>query len=88
MLPPSAQILEQRLRGRSKDSEDAIQKRLGVACREVGEFAAYEYVVVNDQLDTAVERLRAIVLAERARVQVMRKTAENIIATFHNQKTS
>jgi guanylate kinase len=88
MLPPSAQILEQRLRGRSKDSEEAIRKRLEMACREVGEFAAYEYVVVNDELDTAVERLRAIVLAERARVEVMRKTAENIIATFHNQKTS
>jgi guanylate kinase len=88
VLPPSAQILERRLRGRSKDSEEAIRKRLDVACREVGEFAAYEYVVINDELDTAVERLRAIVLAERARVQVMRKTAENIIATFHSQKTS
>ena len=88
VLPPSAEILEQRLRGRSKDAEDAIRRRLEVACREVGEFAAYEYVVVNDELDTAVERLRAIVLAERARVQVMRKTSENIIATFRTQKTS
>jgi guanylate kinase len=86
VLPPSAQILEQRLRGRSKDSEEAIRKRLEVACREVGEFAVYEYVVVNDELDTAVERLRAIVLAERARVQVMRKTAENIIATFKGRR--
>src|SRR5512138_1609772 len=88
VLPPSAQILEQRLRGRSKDSEEAIRKRLEVACREVGEFASYEYVVVNDELDTAVERLRAIVLAERARVQAMRRTAENIIATFRQEKTS
>jgi guanylate kinase len=88
VLPPSAEILEHRLRSRSKDSEEAFRKRLEVACREVGEFADYEYVVVNDELDTAVERLRAIVLAERARVQVMRKTAENIIATFHSQKTS
>jgi len=86
VLPPSAQILEQRLRGRSKDSEEAIRKRLEVACREVGEFASYEYVVVNDELDTAVERLRAIVLAERARVQAMRKAAENIIATFQGQR--
>jgi len=82
VLPPSAQILEQRLRGRSKDSEEAILRRLEVACREVNEFRGYEYVVVNDQLETAVDRLRAIVLAERARVQVMAKTAENIIATF------
>jgi guanylate kinase len=88
VLPPSAWILEQRLRGRSKDSEEAIRKRLEAACREVGEFAAYEYVVVNDELDTAVERLRAIVLAERARVQVMRKTAENIIATFRKPAAS
>ena len=86
VLPPSAEILEQRLRGRSKDSEQAILKRLEVACGEVGEFAAYEYVVVNDELDSAVERLRAIVLAERARVQVMRKTAENIIATFKGRR--
>jgi len=88
VLPPSAAILEQRLRGRSKDSEAAIQKRLEMACREVGEFAAYDYVVVNDELDAAVERLRAIVLAERARVTVMRQTADNIIETFHKQRTS
>lgn len=88
VLPPSAGILEQRLRGRSKDSEAAIQKRLEAACREVGEFASYEYVVVNDELDAAVERLRAIVLAERARVKRMRTTAENILETFHGPQTS
>jgi guanylate kinase len=88
VLPPSAAVLEQRLRGRSLDSDEAIRKRLEVACSEVNEFASYEYVVVNDELDGAVERLRAIVLAERARVKAMRKTAENIIETFHGQKTS
>jgi guanylate kinase len=87
VLPPSADILEQRLRGRSKDSEEAIRRRLEVACREVGEFTSYEYVVVNDELETDVERLRAIVLAERARVQAMRKTAENIIATFKGRRS-
>jgi guanylate kinase len=88
VLPPSAEILEQRLRGRSKDSEVEIGKRLDAARREVGECASYEYVVVNDELDGAVERLRAIVLAERARVKAMRPTAENIIETFHTPKTS
>ena len=58
VLPPSAAILEQRLRGRSKDSEEQIARRLEVACREVGEFAQYDYVVINDELDAAVERLR------------------------------
>jgi guanylate kinase len=82
VLPPSAAILEQRLRGRSKDTEDQIRRRLEVACREVSEFAQYEYVVVNDELETAVSRIGAIVLAERARVKVMRRAAEKIIRTF------
>jgi guanylate kinase len=88
ILPPSADTLEQRLRGRSKDSEAEICKRLEAAGREVSEFATYEYVVVNDELDAAVDRLRAIVLAERARVKAMRSTAETIIETFHRQRTS
>ena len=79
VLPPSAEILEQRLRGRSKDSEEQIVRRLRVACREVAEFAQYEYVVVNDELDAAVDRLRAIILAERARVRAMRAAAEAIV---------
>jgi guanylate kinase len=85
VLPPSAAVLEQRLRGRSKDSEDQIRKRLEVACREVSDFAQYEYVVVNDELDTAVSRLEAIVLAERARVKVMRHQTEQIIGTFNGR---
>jgi len=86
VLPPSAEILEQRLRGRSKDSEGQIRERLNVACREVSEFAQYEYVVVNDELETAVGRLAAIVLAERARVKVMRPQTEAIIETFKGRQ--
>ncbi len=82
VLPPSAAILEQRLRGRSKDSEDQIRQRLRVACSEVDEFARYEYVVINDELESAVDRLRAIVLAERAKVKSERPVAEGIIDTF------
>jgi guanylate kinase len=82
VLPPSAAILEQRLRGRSKDTEEQIRRRLDVARREVAEFAQYEYVVVNDDLPGAIDRLRSIVLAERARVKTMRPTAETVIATF------
>ncbi len=85
VLPPSATVLEQRLRGRSKDTEDQIRTRLEVACREVDEFASYEYVVVNDELETAVDRLRSIVLAERARVKTMRPVADTIIRTFRRK---
>jgi guanylate kinase len=88
VLPPDAAILEQRLRGRSKDSDEEIRRRLDAAGKEVGEFATYEYIVVNDELDAAVERLRAIIVAERARVKAMRPTAETIIGTFHQKQTS
>jgi guanylate kinase len=85
VLPPSAAVLETRLRGRSKDTEEQILRRLDVARTEVGEFAQYEYVVVNDDLDGAVNRMRAIVMAERARVKAMRGEAETIIDTFEQR---
>ena len=66
VLPPSAEVLESRLRGRSKDTEAQIRTRLEVARSEVGEYVQYQYVVVNNDLDGAVNRMRAIVLAERA----------------------
>jgi guanylate kinase len=88
VLPPSASVLESRLRGRSKDSEEQMLRRLDVARTEVGEFAQYEYVVVNDDLDGAVSRLRAIVMAERARMKAMRASAEAIIDTFQQRPAS
>jgi len=87
VLPPSAGVLESRLRGRSKDTEEQIRRRLAVARTEVGEFAQYEYVVVNDDIDGAVNRMRAIVMAERARVKAMRGDAETIIDTFQTKDT-
>jgi guanylate kinase len=82
VLPPSAGILEQRLRGRSKDSDEQMARRLAVARSEVSEYSQYDYVVVNDDLEPAVERLQAVVAAERARMQRMRPQAETIIGTF------
>jgi guanylate kinase len=82
VLPPSFEALEHRLRGRSKDSEEAIRKRLATARREIRAVAEYEYVIVNDELDACVDRLRAIVLAERARPRVMAPTIARIVGSF------
>jgi len=84
VLPPSAKVLEQRLRGRSKDSEEQIRRRLEVASAEVDEYSQYEYVVVNDEIEAAVGRLESIVGAERARIRRVRDDAETIIGTFHS----
>ena len=75
VLPPSFEILEQRLRGRSKDSEEAIRRRLATARAEVDAVADYDYVVVNDEVEPAVQRLKAIVEAERSRLGRMKPAA-------------
>jgi guanylate kinase len=84
VMPPSLEVLEQRLRGRSKDSEEAIQRRLQVAREEVAAYPEYDFVVVNDELTAAVDRLRGIVIGERARLDRARAAAENIVRTFHD----
>jgi guanylate kinase len=84
VMPPSFAVLEQRLRSRSKDSEAAIQRRLQVAREEVASFVEYDFVVVNDEVTAALERLQSIVVAQRARLGSMRYEAEHIVRTFHD----
>jgi guanylate kinase len=83
VLPPSYDVLEKRLRGRSKDSDEAVRKRLEVAREEVSAFEEYDYVVINDQLESCVERIKSILLAERSKLQCIRPTALDIVKTFH-----
>jgi guanylate kinase len=87
VLPPSFEILERRLRGRSKDSEEAIRRRLLTARAEVDAVAEYDYVVVNDELDGCVDRLRAIVLAERARLRAMGPVVAHIVSSFGRKES-
>jgi guanylate kinase len=82
VMPPSHAVLEQRLRGRSKDAEAVIQRRLEVARDEVAAYREYDFVIVNDEVTKAVDRLRGIVTAERARLNRMRPEAETIVRTF------
>ena len=82
VLPPSYEVLERRLRGRSKDTEDAIRRRLEVAREEVSAFEEYDYVVVNDEFDACVDRMKGIVLAERMKLQSMRPEAIRILNSF------
>ena len=85
VMPPSFDILERRLRGRSKDPEDAIQRRLQTARDEVAAYTEYDYVIVNDELEACVDRLRAIVLAERTRLRSAKREAERIVTTFQQK---
>jgi guanylate kinase len=69
VAPPSMEELEHRLRSRYTDSEQAIQKRLADARGEMARIPDYDYLVVNDNLEDTVDRLRCIILAERSRIR-------------------
>jgi guanylate kinase len=82
ILPPSRQILEERLRARSEDAESVIQRRLREAAEEIRNYDQYDYVLVNQDVEESSETLRAIVHAERARRARMEETVRPILKTF------
>ena len=61
ILPPTCQALEQRLKARSTDSEAVIERRLQDARRDIGRWTEFDYVVINDRFEQALEDLHAIV---------------------------
>ncbi|MGA8308997.1 MAG: guanylate kinase [Terriglobales bacterium] len=65
VMPPNRQELEKRLRTRSLDAEDVIQRRLVTASREIENYSKYDYILVNDRLEESIDALKSILLAER-----------------------
>jgi guanylate kinase len=65
ILPPDRKTLEERLRKRSEDREEVIQRRLDAATREIENYQRYNYILINDQLEDSIELLRAVVRGER-----------------------
>ena len=72
ILPPSIGILEQRLRNRKSDTEDEILKRLQLARTEISKIDNYDYVVVNKDIKDSVDKLLAIITAEKSKLERMR----------------
>ncbi len=68
ILPPSKDELDRRLRGRGQDSEEVIAKRMAQAVAEMSHYAEYDYLIVNDDFDTALSDLKNIIRAERLRM--------------------
>ena len=67
ILPPSLEVLEERLRSRGGDSEEAIQARLQNAQKELDQMTWYDYIVVNREIEEATKELASIIIAERCR---------------------
>jgi guanylate kinase len=72
ILPPTRQALEQRLKGRSTDSDEVIQRRLRDAAEDLTHWAEFDYVVINDQFDAALKDLRAVVEGRGSRLAAQR----------------
>lgn len=68
LLPPSIGELERRIRGRGSETAESLKKRLGAAKEEIAIGRKYGYVVVNDTVKRAVERIKSIMVAEHCRV--------------------
>jgi guanylate kinase len=82
VLAPSREILEQRLRARSQDSDETIRRRLADAAREIRNYRLYDYVLVNNDLNLAAETLKSIVRAERVKRIRVEEKIRPILATF------
>lgn len=82
ILAPSRDILEQRLRARSEDSEEVIRRRLHEAAQEIRNYGQYDYILVNHQVDESVGTLAAVVKAERVRRFRMEKKIRSILDSF------
>ena len=68
LMPPSPQELERRLRERKTETTSDLELRIRTAMDEMRQLSLFEYVVVNDDLDTAVEQIRAIITAEKLHI--------------------
>ena len=82
ILPPSREELERRLRERGLDAPDVIERRLAAARSEVSQVRSFDYVVVNDDLDAATQRLAVVVRALRCTRPAMEPQVRAVLGTF------
>lgn len=80
ILPPSRAALEQRLKGRSTDSDEVIARRLRDAAEDLDHWREFDYVVINDRFEQAIEDLQAIVEDRGGRLQAVRTEVVQLAA--------
>ena len=79
VLPPSLEELERRLRKRATDAPEVIERRLAKAREELKQYGLYQFLIVNDELPRAYDRLRAIYLAAQCGADRMGHVAEGLV---------
>lgn len=79
IMPPTFKELEKRLRGRGTESEEAIQRRLGLARSELAKYRLFDYMVFNDEIENAVSSVIAIIDAEKSKTQRNMQTINKLL---------
>ena len=82
ILPPSFEVLRERLRGRQTEAPADLSVRLGNARGEVARYTEFDYIVLNDEVTRAAAQLASIVYAERARRERQEWLARSVLETF------
>jgi guanylate kinase len=82
ILPPSFEVLKRRLQARGTDSPEELDLRLRNAPAELKDYSAFEYLILNDELDRAAEQMTAIVHAERARLCRQEARVKRVVEAF------
>ena len=82
ILPPSFEVLKQRLLARGTDSPEELDLRLRNAPRELEHYSAFQYLIINDDADRAASKMRAIVHAERARLSRQQSRIKRVVEAF------
>ena len=82
IVPPSLSVLSNRLNGRGTDAQDVINKRLSLASSELALAHRYDYIVVNDILDEAVEKVASILRAEACKISRNKEKIQDIYKQY------
>ena len=88
ILPPSFEVLRERLIARQSESDEELKLRLKNARDEVREYTKFDYVIINDEVTKAVTDLQSVIYGERCRRTRQTEAVEKILDTFENFKTN
>ncbi len=86
IVPPTREILAERLRGRGSDSEEVVDRRLRDAVDDMRHFSNYDYLIINDSFEQAVDELCAVILSQRLLVSRQASENEALLSTMLRQE--
>jgi guanylate kinase len=85
IVPPSREVLEERLRGRGQDAEEVIAGRMQEAVSEMSHFPEFDYLVINDDFEQALDELKAIFIANRLIMRRQKETHAELLMALVNK---